>query len=51
MWPDNGIAQRKFPDGDVMFVENDRGRLRERVLSSPQRCIDTEALDSSAASA
>jgi hypothetical protein len=42
MWPDNGIAQRRFKDGGVMFVEDDHGTRRAWVLSNFGRRIDTE---------
>lgn len=32
-WPDNGIAQRRFKGGGVMFVEDDHGKRRAWVLS------------------
>lgn len=33
LWPDNGIAQRGFKGGGVMFVEDDHGTRRAWVLS------------------
>ncbi|RDS81031.1 hypothetical protein [Dyella psychrodurans] len=32
VWPGNGIAQREFPNGSNMFVENDHGTWRIWVL-------------------
>lgn len=32
VWPDSGVAQRMFPNGGIMFVENDRGTWRAWVL-------------------
>lgn len=34
LWPDNGIAQRRFHGGGVMFVEDDHGKQRAWVLST-----------------
>lgn len=33
LWPDNGLAQRRFKGGGVMFVEDDHGTRRAWVLS------------------
>lgn len=33
-WPNNGIAQRMFPMGNLMFVENDHGKWRAWVLEA-----------------
>lgn len=43
-WPDNGVAQRTFPNGSTMFVENDHGKWRVWVLSQSQD-ENIEALD------
>jgi hypothetical protein len=45
VWPDNGIAQRQFPGGSTMFVENDHGQWRAWVLSEATGDADVEALD------
>jgi hypothetical protein len=45
VWPDNGIAQRQFPSGSTMFVENDHGQWRAWVLSEATGDADVEALD------
>lgn len=34
VWPDNGIAQRMFPGGFNMFVENDHGKWHAWVMES-----------------
>lgn len=44
-WPDNGIAQRRFPNGSTMFVEDDKGKLRAWVLSETTGSKHVEALD------
>lgn len=44
VWPNNGIAQRRFPDGFQMFVENDHGKLRAWVVSETGG-LYVEALD------
>lgn len=45
VWPDNGIAQRVFPNGSTMFVESEQGRLRAWVLSETTGSANVEALD------
>lgn len=45
VWPDNGVAQRMFPNGSTMFVDNDHGKLRAWVLSETTGGKDVEALD------
>jgi hypothetical protein len=44
-WPDNGVAQRMFPNGSTMFVDNDHGKLRAWVLSEAAGGENVEALD------
>jgi hypothetical protein len=44
-WPDNGIAQRQFPDAYSMFVENDRGHWHAWVLSGGGLDRHTKALE------
>lgn len=41
-WPGNGIAQRRFPGGNVMFVENDHGKLSAWVLSTYTRSMQID---------
>lgn len=44
-WPNDGIAQRMFPNGSTMFVENDHGKLCAWVLSETTGGKNVEALD------
>lgn len=43
-WPDNGIAQRRFPGAFNMFVENDHGHWHAWVMSG-LGANDAKALD------
>ena len=44
VWPDNGIAQRRFPGAFNMFVENDHGKWHAWVMSG-LGAHDAKALD------
>lgn len=44
LWPDNGIAQRRFPGAFNMFVENDHGKRHAWVMSG-LGAHDAKALD------
>lgn len=43
-WPDNGVAQRRFPGAFNMFVENDHGKWHAWVMSG-LGAHDARALD------
>lgn len=44
VWPDNGVAQRRFPGAFNMFVENDHGKWHAWVMSG-LGAHDAKALD------
>ncbi|WP_285404870.1 hypothetical protein [Luteibacter sp. ME-Dv--P-043b] len=44
-WPASTVAQRAFPNGASMFVEDDHGKLRAWVLSESKGGAHVEAMD------
>lgn len=44
-WPANGIAQRSFPNGLTLFVEDDHGTRRAWVVSDSPDRPNVEAMD------
>ena len=44
-WPASPTAQRSFPHGSTMFVEDDHGKLRAWILSETRGGSHVEAMD------